>query len=171
LNPSDNADVSLDPRQRQTAVRYPAPYGQLCSALCRSALRDIRILSPQLDPLVFDNSDLADALSAHARKDSHSRVRILIADSRKIVQQGHRLLNLARRLPSSVYIRKLEHHPEMTGETFVSRDRDGIAYYPGDDSPGFYDPDSRASAQGFIDKFETLWERAVEDPQFRRLGL
>jgi len=81
------------------------------------------------------------------------------------------LLSLSRRLPSSIEIRKLVNHPEMTGETIALRDLNGVLYMPEDGSLGFYDPDSRASTQPFIDKFEPLWQRAKPDPEFRRLGL
>ena len=88
-----------------------------------------------------------------------------------MIQNGHRLLNLARRLPSSITIHTLARHPEMTGETLVIRDLDGVLFMPADEGPGFYEPDSRSSAQHQIDKFDALWQRGVPDPQLRRLGL
>jgi len=152
-------------------VDYPHPFADLVIALCESASRDIRIMAPHLDPVVFDSSELADTISSLARRDSHSRIRILIKDARYIVQQGHRLLNLARRLPSSVSIRKLERHPAMSEETLVLRDLDGTLFMPLEDGAGIYEPGSRAFAQPKIEQFDRLWEQAVEDPNVRRLGL
>ncbi|MEH6583707.1 MAG: hypothetical protein V7754_17370 [Halioglobus sp.] len=171
MNSSEDSSDPFNPKSSQYGVAYPAPFNLMAIALCQSATRQIRILSPHLDHRVFDNPDLADAFSSLARRDTHSRVHLLISDSRPIVQRGHRLLNLARRLPSSIMIRKLTDHPEMTGETVVLRDFGGVLFMPADEGPGFYEPDSRASAQSFIDKFDRLWQRGVQDPEFRRLGL
>ena len=171
LNSSDEETAGAKPEGPLYGVTYPQPLAELTLKMCSSALRNIRIISPRLDHRIFDNAELADALSALARLDRHSSVQILISDSRPIVNDGHRLLNLARRLPSSVIIRKLANHPEMTGDTIIIRDLDGVIFMPADGGPGFYEPDSRSSAKQFSDKFESLWQRSVQDQEFRRLGL
>ncbi|MEH6568939.1 MAG: hypothetical protein V7709_07695 [Halioglobus sp.] len=171
MNSSDNSDIPLDTLQAHYGVAYPTPFRELACALCTSSTRYLKILSPHLDHTIFDSVEVADAISALARSDSHSRVQILISDSRPILQKGHRLLSLSRRLPSSVIFRKLSDHPEMKGQTVLVGDLDKVLFMPGDEGPGFYDPDSRASAKQFTDKFDSLWERGVADPGFRRLGL
>lgn len=171
MNSVEDSSDSVDPENPRQGVTYPGQFSEHALALCVSASRTIRILSPQLDPAVFDNADMTDAISALARRDSHSRVQILIRDSRPMVQNGHRLLTLARRLPSSISIRKLAEHPELTGETMIIRDLDGLLVMPADGDTGYYRPDSRASAQHSIDRFDALWLRGVQDTEFRRLGL
>jgi hypothetical protein len=137
-----------------------------------SASRQISILSPTLDNEVFDRRELSEALAALARRGRESLVRILVQDARPIVQRGHRLLQLARRLPSSVKLQKLAEHPDWKGETIVIRDRDGVLYKPGDaDHEGFYEPDSRASAQKHADLFEELWRHSTQDVEFRSFSL
>ena len=111
-------------------VAYPHPFDEMAVALCRSASRYICILSPYLDHAVFDNEELASALSALARSTRQTEVRILIADSRAVVGRGHRLLQLCRRLPSAIQIRRLQEHPDWNGQTVVIRDRDGVLYKP-----------------------------------------
>lgn len=171
MNSNNEKIDPVDPENPLHGVTYPHPFADLAIALCGSASRDIRIQSPNLDPVVFDNPDLADAISSLARSDSHSRVYILVSDTRPMVQQGHRLLNLMRRLPSSISIRKLVRHPEMGGETLILRDSAGTLFMPQDEGPGFYEPDSRASAQPLIEQFDRLWQQGVEDSDLRRLGL
>ena len=155
-----------------TGVQYPKPFDQLLVELCQSAARQIFILSPHLDNEVFDNAELVDALSALVRSSRQTRVRILISDSRGLVARGHRLLNLARRLPSSVEIQKLAEHPDWKGQTVIIRDRDGVLYKPGDsDHEGFYEPDSRASTQQHLELFEELWRHSEADIELRSLSL
>lgn len=155
-----------------TGVQYPKPFDQLLVELCQSAARQIFILSPHLDNEVFDNAELVEALSALVRSSRQTRVRILISDSRGLVARGHRLLNLARRLPSSVEIQKLAEHPDWKGQTVIIRDRDGVLYKPGDsDHEGFYEPDSRASTQQHLELFEELWRHSEADIELRSLSL
>ena len=155
-----------------TEVKYPHPFDDLAVELCQGAARNICVLSPGLDHAAFDNSGLADAVSTLARRGSQSQVRILISDSRSLVGRGHRLLQLARRLPSIVHLQKLDEHPDWNGQTIVIRDRDGVLYKPGGSNhEGFYEPNSRASAQRHLDLFEELWRHSVQDTELRSLTL
>jgi len=151
---------------------YPHPFAELTIDLCNSARRHICILSPQLDHEVFDNAALCDAISALARRSAQSEIRILVSDCRPLFQRGHRVLSLARRIPSLVHIQTLANHPEMNGETMVIRDRDGLLFKPGDsEHQGFYEPDSRAVTKEYLENFDELWQRSVPDAELRRLGL
>jgi hypothetical protein len=155
-----------------SGVQYPHPFDELVVALCEGAARQLCIQSPRLDHEVFDNGNLVQAISALVRRSRQTEVRILISDSRPLVGRGHRLLALARRLPSSVRIRKLEEHPDWNDETVVIRDHDGVLYKPGDaDSEGFYEPDSRASTKRHLELFNELWRFSVEDPNLRTLSV
>jgi hypothetical protein len=155
-----------------TGVVYPTPFDRYTVALCESAMRHLAIQSPQLDHAAFDNSALVDALSALARRSRQAQVRILVSDARSLVTRGHKLLQLARRLPSVVHIRKLAEHPQWNNETIVIRDRDGVLYKPGgSDHDAFYEPDSRASTVRHLELFDELWRYSVEDPELRSLHI
>lgn len=153
-------------------VTYPQPFDELAVALAASAARHLYILSPRLDHAAFDSSELSQALSRLARDSRQTEIRILISDSRGIVARGHRLLQLARRIPNSVKIQKLVDHPSWNGQTVVIRDRDGVLYKPGDaNNGGFYEPDSRASTQKHLELFEELWRYSVADSELRSLSI
>ncbi|MFT5481696.1 MAG: putative GNAT family N-acyltransferase [Halieaceae bacterium] len=153
-------------------VSYPKPFDELSLKLAESARRELRIYSPTLEHLVFDNEAWSTAISSLIRSSRESRVRILITDSQPIVKRGHRLLRLARRLPSSITIHKLGTHPEITDECYVVRDLDGIIYKPAEPgSLGFYEPDSRAYCKRFTEQFDLLWEKSIADPELRQLSL
>lgn len=155
-----------------TAIEYPHPFDDYAVELCLSASRYICIMSPDLDHAAFDNSAIVDALSALARVSRQTQVRILVSDTRKIVAQGHQLLQLARRLPSTVHIQKLAEHPDWNHETVVIRDRDGVLYKPGgSEHNAFYEPDSRASTSRHLVLFEELWRHSAKDTELRTLHL
>ncbi|PLW66869.1 hypothetical protein [Pseudohalioglobus lutimaris] len=153
-------------------VDYPHPFDELAVALGSSATRYLCILSPALDHAAFDNEELASALSALARGSRQTQVRILVANTSTMVNRGHRLLSLARRIPSSILIRRLDEHPDWTGQTLVIRDRDGVLYKPGGSgSDGFYEPSSRASTERHLVLFNELWRHSVQDSNLRTLNI
>jgi hypothetical protein len=155
-----------------TGIEYPRPFDEYAASLCENASRYVCILSPQLDHAAFDNNALVDALSALSRRSRQTQVRILINDSRPVITQGHRLLQLAKRIPSTVHMRKLQEHPQWNNETVVIRDRDGVLYKPGDSAHNaFYEPNSRASTRRHLELFEELWRFSVEDDELRSLTL
>ncbi len=155
-----------------TGVQYPEPFATLALELARSASRNLRIYSYYLDHDVFDNQAFTDAVSALARSGRYSDIRILISDPKPLVSRGHRLLQLSRRLSSSIAIRVLAEHPELPEATYVVRDNDGVIYKPDERSrDGFYEPGSRASAKKFVEGFDALWRWGERDPRLRQLTI
>ncbi|MEM0952562.1 MAG: GNAT family N-acetyltransferase [Pseudomonadota bacterium] len=155
-----------------TGVEYPKPFDLLAQTLAESARRTLRIYSARLDHEVFDRQDMASAMTKLARRGRLSDVRILVSDARPIVGRGHRLLEIARRLSSTVSIRVLDEHPELPEATYMVRDNSGVLYKPDDRGrAGFYEPNSRASAARFLDQFDRLWRWSEVDPRLRTLRL
>jgi predicted GNAT family N-acyltransferase len=153
-------------------IAYPQAFAQWAVALCNEASREICILSHDLDHRVFDDSDLATALSALARRAPQSRVRILVSDYRPMIQRGHRLLALARRLPSSILLQQLDEHPDWNGETLVLTDRSGVLCKPADSGlAAFCEPDSRARAERYRELFDELWRHSGPHVEFRSVPL
>lgn len=153
------------------SVSYPSPFDELAVSLAQTASRYIYILSPQLDHEVFDSAELVQALSELARRSRQTEIHILVSDTRALVARGHRLLALARRLPSVVLIRKAGHHPQWKGQTVVIRDRDGFLYKAADvDKDAHYQPDSRAETQPHLELFQELWRYGTEDPELRSMS-
>lgn len=172
LDKEQDETLPIELNEFVTGVQYPHPFDELVVSLCASAARYINILSPTLDHRVFDSPELISALSILARQSRQTRIRILISDSRQIVSRGHRLVQLARRLPSSVHLQKLTEHPDWSGDTAITRDRDGVLYKPGgSDHEGFYEPNSRASTRKHLELFDELWRHSSPDIELRSLSL
>jgi predicted GNAT family N-acyltransferase len=152
-------------------IDYPHPFADWAVALTADAAREICILSPNLDHRAFDNRELAEALSALARRSRQSRVRILVSDYRPLIQRSHRLLALARRLPSSILLQQLDEHPDWKGETLVIKDRSGVLCKPAESEAAFCEPDSRARAERYLDLFNELWRHSAPHIEFRSVPL
>lgn len=167
--------LSLDYRDWNEPIphlQYPRPFSELVVAQARLARRELRILSPRLDNRVFDQEDLVSAIRLFLRGGNLSHVQILVQDARAIVQRGHRLLALSRRLPSRIEIHRLGEHPQWNDDTLVLRDRDSVLELPGEGADaGFYRPQNRPRAEAAINRFDELWRLGQIDPEFRALSL
>ena len=150
-----------------------ADYELACDEVLAGARRDLRIMAPDLDQLLLNRERVSELLVRLARHNPSARVRILITDAGHAVTEGHRLIYLARRLPSFVSIRVLP--PEMKD------------YQPcwllADEQVLLWRPDYRQLRHGILHRhdptrsntlqrlFDEHWEQSRPDPALRELNL
>jgi len=134
--------------------------------------RQLFVLSPQLDPLLFDRADVAEAVSQFVRNARNARVQILLKDSSLIVARGHRLIELARRLDSRIEIRRLPDDAGTRDLSFATWDERGYWLLPDyreyQALRNFQDP---VQATRLTEQFARLWARSTSDPELRLLKL
>ena len=163
--------------------RAAAPRGELVAfdqeGDCRAALgaivgcahRQLAILSPGLEGALFATPSFVASVSELARRAAATHVRILVEDPRAIAEAAHRLLELARRLPSKIEIRRLpdddvEAHPG----TFVVADEEAYWMVPDRDAfAGVSNTYDRVEARRLVELFDRLFARSVDDPELRLL--
>ena len=76
-------------------------------AMTRLAQRSLDIVTRDLDAVIFNDSAVVEAIKDFALSGRHARVRILVGDITRVVQNRHRIPNLAKRLTSFMEIRTL----------------------------------------------------------------
>lgn len=142
------------------------------ACLARQAQRYLYIYSRNLDPAVFDKAELISAAKKVALHSRFADIRILAAESRRIMQRGHRLVTLARALSSRIEIRRPEKQFLSLRQTFITAD--GQGYLHRQDSEryagviNFNDP--RATRE--LDKlFNDIWQKSRVDPEMRKLNI
>ncbi|MGD2084105.1 MAG: hypothetical protein PVF91_14175 [Chromatiales bacterium] len=125
-----------------------------------------------LEPAVFDSYELFEQASRIARRTRHSRIRIMVQESRRAAQDGHALVRLAQRLPSHVQIRKPHKDFEQYRHSFLIADGRGLLYRH---SPDLFeatvDFNAPEQAQETGEFFDRVWELSQQDVQLRRLSL
>ena len=132
----------------------------------------LEIFSRELDPELYDREPFLDAVSSLCVKNRMARVRILAQDPSAPVKRGHRLIELGRRISSSIEIR--QPHPDYRhhNEAFLIADHCGLITrgfadrYEG--TANFY---SFIPAQRKLDFFTEVWDRSESHPEFRRLHI
>jgi len=134
---------------------------------------EVAILTRDLDPDLLDVPDALDAIKRIALSGRRSRVRILVQEPRKAVADGHRLLALAQRLPSSIELRVPTEDVDLQyPSAFVVGDRGGFLFRPLGSRP---DGEGSTHAPGrhaqLLDLFGRMWERSAPSEDLRVLGL
>ncbi len=141
--------------------------------MAEAATRNLVILTNHLDPSLFDNEIFCDHISRLARRDRHSQVRILVKNAKPIVEGGHKLLKLSRRLPSSIFIKKLLVEPSDNRCSYLCADKELLLFQHDEgEYQGFANYQAGPEAQKILEEFDYLWQRqSGDDPQLRQLSL
>lgn len=134
--------------------------------------RYLNIISRDLDPCIYDNKEMLDAIKKLVLRSRLSQVRIIILQPDTLYSHGHRLLNLSERLSSFIQIRIPKKEDRSFNQAFFIADNSGYLRRPYSDRfEGQGNYNDRKAVSNLLNEFELLWENAKPDPNFRRLSL
>ena len=154
------------------ALHSMQEYRELACRLVSLTRRTLDLITPDLEPPVYDQLPFIDALKRLALQSRVARIRILVQDNSLIRQQGHRLVELAQRLPSTIEIRKPDREFRDFAESFLLADDAGylqrslLERYEA--SACFND---RLKVSQLQEIFTDAWERGEPDRELVRLHL
>ncbi len=157
----DRLDISLQGREQVQVVTQ---------AFAEQAQRTISLLTVDIEPAIFDQQAFLDAIARLSRQSRDASFRILLLDSRRVTQQGHRLVELSRRLGSTIQFRCPPPEYQHTGQTFLTCD--DVAYF---NRPlaSRYEGVANFNNPGEVARlnkvFRELWDRSEPDSELRIL--
>ena len=138
--------------------------------LAAAARCSLHLFTRDLDPFLYGRPEFLDPIRRLATGRGHARVEILVLDSHRAVRDGHRLIELARRLSSFIELRKL--HPDYKDrlETFLIADERALLYREKADLyAGKVDFNAPIEAKQLLRLFNEAWEKSGPDQELRRL--
>ncbi len=142
----------------------------LGAQMANQAHRELLLFSHALDPDLYDQRPFLDALQTLALARPDLPVRILLYDSQTPCQNGHRLIELARRLTSRIAIRRVENDDQKRQDAFLIADRCGYIYRQiAGTMEAIADFNSPGEAGRLRTTFIQLWDRGTTDLQMRQL--
>lgn len=149
----------------------PDDFSRHSLKLLEESRREILLLSKTLDPTLYNNEAFYQHILDLVRKDRFTHVKILVKDIRPVVEQGHRILKLARKLSSKIEIRKLLTRPEKDAIAYLIGDRKRLLYMHEDQIyNGFVNYAAAVECKGLADEFTYLWDKHSEvDPALRSM--
>lgn len=133
--------------------------------------RDLLIYSRDLDPGVFDQPGVVDAVRRLAIR--RGSVRILLQQPLAARQALAPLIELGQRLSTAISFRAVEEQVDRSyPSAFLANDRGGWLFRPlGNRPEGETSLDQAARARQLTGVFDPFWERARPCSEFRALGI
>jgi hypothetical protein len=136
------------------------------------ATHTIRIFTRDLDPVIYDRNEFVESCKSLALRSRNARIEILAFQSQRILQRGHRLVELARSLSSKIEIRRPEKEYERHLHAFITFDATGYIYRTSADRyegiANYHDP---RETREFEKLFAEIWQRSHVDTEMRRLNI
>jgi predicted GNAT family N-acyltransferase len=140
--------------------------------LLADARYEIAIYTRDLDPDLFDVPATLEAIKRIALSGRHAQVRIIVQEPRRPLADGHRLITLAQRLPSTIAIRTpVDEHDLKYPSAFLINDHRGYFFrvlgtrLEGDGST--YAPGRHSQLR---ELFDQAWERSTPSEELRQLA-
>ncbi|KAF1056714.1 MAG: hypothetical protein GAK44_00120 [Pseudomonas delhiensis] len=137
-------------------------------ALMQQAQRSLCLLSSDLEPWLYHHSSIQQACTQFLLAHPQNRLRILVRDSTRAVKEGHRLLNLSRRLSSHCQIRRINPDQPGSDQAFLLADRDGLLLRPDPGVPsGYAGYTLPRRVRPLQAEFDQAWDVSLSDPNLR----
>lgn len=145
---------------------------QAASLLTGQARRQIDLFTPDLEPALYDQTPFLDALTQLCLSSPRARVRVLAKDFERTLKDGHRIVELARRLSSYVELRKVHSDYQENNETFLLVDDYGLLHRR--HAPRFegtFSCKAPLEVRRLRAFFDEVWDRSEPETELRRLHL
>ena len=140
--------------------------------MLQQARRGIDIISRDLDPMVYDTNQFAEAARHLILNGVRPRIRVIVASPQAIVHRGHRLVEIAMKLTTFFDLRMAgEEHRNFNLSLFVADTTGYIHRLSSDRYEGTLNFNDRRESQLLENEFEEMWAKALPDVNLRRLSL
>lgn len=136
-----------------------------------SGQRLISIMTPDLEPEIFDQPALLEVIKRFVLGHSFAKVRVLMRDQARLGNGANRFVAMAHRLTSYLEIRiRAPQYKDMTAGYCIADDR-AIVYRPRADRPdglaGFNNP---KVARQYLQEFDAVWLASAPEEREVRIA-
>jgi hypothetical protein len=141
-------------------------------AVAASAKRWLAILTPDLEPGVYDHDDFLDVAKRFVLSKPWAKIRMLVSDPQRAIRNGNRFVGVARRLNTYIELRNV--HPDYLGhrEAFLIADDHGLVYrVDGSRWEGIADSYDPVVTRRYLELFETIWNVSEPGAEFREVRI
>ncbi|MCG8316542.1 MAG: hypothetical protein MI976_25295 [Pseudomonadales bacterium] len=140
--------------------------------MAQQARHSIKIFTQELDHELYDDVDFLKVASDVGRNRKHCEIQILVKDANKATKLGHRLVELHRRLPTSILIHQLPRdYIEDNDEYMLVDDIGLVKRYTIGYMQGCCEFKSIPEAQKKARYFDSIWQRSEPCQDLRRISL
>ena len=134
--------------------------------------RALAILTPDLEPEIYDHEKFLEALKKLILARAFARVRVLITDPARAMKSGNQFVTMGRRLNSYIEFRNLKEEFRSHDEAFCLADENALVYRAdGKRWEGMSDTNDPALVSQHLESFDELWHACETEPTVRMAHL
>ena len=136
------------------------------------AQRGMAILTPDLEPGVYDHERFLEIVKRLVLAKRFARVRVLISEPQRTVRLGNRLVGLGRRLNTYIEFRNVHEDYREHREAFLLADDVALLYRINHARwEGIADTYEPAVARRYLGLFEEIWTASETSQELRQLRI
>jgi len=139
--------------------------------LTETALRSIKIFTPNLERELYNNDSFREVLLSFCRGNRHAQIQLLSADTSQAIQYGHQLIRLAKNITSSMQIRNTPVEYQEAQISFILIDKSSFIFKQNHTKQHALKSDCKNRAKKLYEIFTSVWEQAEQDPQTKTINL
>jgi len=140
--------------------------------MVQQSRNSIEIISRDLDSQIYDIQEFIDAVRGIVLENYHARVRIIVMNAKVIINQSHRLVNLAMDLSTFIEIRKPGIEYSGFNEAMFLADGCGFIHrLKSDRYGGTVNFNDRRTTRYLLDHFNEMWAKSLSDMNLRKLHI
>ncbi|VAW57912.1 hypothetical protein MNBD_GAMMA11-22 [hydrothermal vent metagenome] len=136
--------------------------------LSGSALRSIKIFTPDMQTELYNTDDFRKSLLDFSRGNRHAKIQILATDTTDAAHQGHQLIRLAQQTPSVIQIRNTPQDYQALNFAFLLIDQSEFVFKRTDPDSTPLHSSCTHRINRLLEFFTTAWEQAEKDPHTRQ---
>ena len=141
--------------------------------LISQARRHICIFTRDLEPNLYGDKHIIEALKKFTLQNRMSTIQIILLDTESARINHHPILSMVQRLPSSFFLRTpIENDDLQYPSAFLANDNGGYLFRLfGDRNEGEWSINLPSKNRQINETFEAIWQRSKPCTEFRILGI
>jgi hypothetical protein len=136
-----------------------------------SGQRLISIMTPDLEPEIYDQAALLEIVKRFVLGHSFAKVRVLMRDQARLSNGGNRFIAMAHRLTSYLEIRiRAPQYRELTAAYCIADDRAIVYRLRADRAEGIAGFNNPPIARQYLQEFDAVWQASGIEEREVRVG-
>lgn len=147
-------------------------YRSAVAEIAKRANRTMSIYTPNLEPLIYDQDMFLEPLKRLVLARGHARLRVLISDPARVVREGNRFMQMARRLTSFIELRNVPPEFRDNPAAFIIADASAIAYRQQCSKwEGIVEFNDQQIVKRYLAYFDEVWAVSLIQPELRATAI
>lgn len=170
---ASGSDSTAIEEENLITIRGLSALNNIILDLVANTRHELLILSQNLEREIFSTNQFKSAIFSLARRHKSTKIKILVHNTQDALQTQHQLLDLYRRIPSNLEIRKIDSRftSEVSDSYIVS---DGVKLLHRPTTVNYFATLDYAPSKLLLKKsgeFNHVWEKSKEAVELRQLHI